>query len=323
MSAETILHRLQTNATNLSNAPAYYVKQGEAWVATSWKTYSQEVRQAARALITLGVEPGGIVTILGFNSAEWVITDLAAMLMGGAAAGIYATNSPAEVKYIVEHAESRVILVENEAQWEKIKAVREDIACLHHVVMMKKGPAIADDMVLSWEDFMAKGDETPDALIDERLAALQQDQLATLIYTSGTTGPPKAVMLSHRNLAWTAKQAVDLLKMNPADSLLSYLPLSHIAEQMFSIHSAVTSGYPIYFAESNGEVARQPEGGPADHLLCGPACLGTLPCWRCGATQRSHRYTSQVGGMGYGRQQAGLYAQKSGPGANRAVGLTI
>lgn len=83
MAADTILHRLHANADKIGNAPAYYEKQGSQWVATSWKEYCEQVRTAARALVALGAEPGGITTILGFNSPEWVITDVAAMLMGG------------------------------------------------------------------------------------------------------------------------------------------------------------------------------------------------------------------------------------------------
>jgi long-chain acyl-CoA synthetase len=252
---ETILHRLHKNARVRPNAPAYYEKIGDAWVPTSWQQYHTQVRQAAKALITLGVQPGQNVAILGFNRPEWVIFDLASMLVGGAPAGIYTTNSPQECKYIVEHAEAPVILVEHEDQWKKIAETRDDIDCLKHIVLMK-GTKIEDEMTLDWESFMAKGDETSDEAVDERLAGLKMDQLATLIYTSGTTGPPKGVMLSHENLAWTAESAIDMFDLNPSDRSLSYLPLSHIAEQMFSIHAPITVGYSIYFAQYS----------PADHL---------------------------------------------------------
>jgi long-chain acyl-CoA synthetase len=109
--------------------------------------------------------------------------------------------------------------------------------------------------VLSWETFLAKGDAIADARFDERIAALEPDGLASLIYTSGTTGPPKGVMLSHRNLAWTASVSRDLVNGGPSDRALSYLPLSHIAEQTFTIHAAVTQGSAVYFAESIEKVA--------------------------------------------------------------------
>lgn len=253
MTVDTVIHRLQRNGTQRPNDPAYYVKQNGTWQPTSWGTYLAEVRQAAKALIALGFEPGGAVTILGFNRPEWVILDLAAMMAGGVAAGIYTTNSPHEVKYIVEHCEASLILLEDESQLDKIRQVREDLDNLKHVVMMKGNPDFSD--AFSWEAFMAKGDGVKDEVIDECIGGLKEEQLATLIYTSGTTGPPKGVMLSHLNLAWTAKQAAGLLNLTPSDSTLSYLPLSHIAEQAFTIHTAITVGYQVYYAESGLKVA--------------------------------------------------------------------
>ncbi|MCB8942835.1 MAG: long-chain fatty acid--CoA ligase [Ardenticatenaceae bacterium] len=248
MTTDTVLHRLHANGRNRPNAPAYYTKIGAAWVPTPWHEFLNQVRQAARALITLGLEPGGAACILGFNRPEWVIFDLAAMLAGGVPAGIYTTNSPQECKYIIEHSQSSVVLVENEHQWQKIKAVRDDIATLKHIVLMQ-GTNIDDSMTLSWENFMAEGNKTSEEKVDARLNSLQLDQLATLIYTSGTTGPPKGVMLSHGNLAWTAQSAVPLFDLRPTDSVLSYLPLSHIAEQMFTIHASVTVGFQVYYAQ--------------------------------------------------------------------------
>lgn len=252
---DTILHRLHENGRKRPNAPAYYEKIGSAWVPTSWKEYTNQVRQAARALVALGVQSGQNVTILGFNRSEWVIFDLASMMIGGAPAGIYTTNSAAECKYIVENSESPVILVENQNQWDKINEVRADMPNLKHIVLMK-GTEIDDEMTLSWEAFMAKGNETDESVIDARMAALEDDQLATLIYTSGTTGPPKGVMLSHKNLSSTALNAQKLIDLQASDRTLSYLPLSHIAEQMFSIHAAITAAYQVYYAEYS----------PQDHL---------------------------------------------------------
>lgn len=255
MATDTILHRLENNAKKRPNAPAYYVRKDGAWVPTSWREYNDQVRQAAKSLIALGVEKGDIVTILGFNRPEWVIMDLAAMMIGGAAAGIYTTNSPEECKYIVEHSESPVLLVENQMQWDKIDKVREDIPSLKHIVLME-GTDSDDSQTLTWEKFMAHGKDVPDSQVDEALNSLEPDQLATLIYTSGTTGPPKGVMLSHENLSATSKNSGVVLDFSPDDRLLSYLPLSHIAEQMFSIHSAITFGYQLYYAQYH----------PQDHL---------------------------------------------------------
>jgi long-chain acyl-CoA synthetase len=250
VSADTIPQRLVGQSRLRGDEPAYFAKEGGRWRSTSWKTYFDEVKQAARALIALGVQPGQTVCILGFNRPEWVIMDLACMCVGGAPAGIYTTCSKQEVQYIIDHAEASVVLLENQEQWAKVLAEKERLPRLKHVVMMRGAPRIDDPLVLSWEEFLSRGGGSTDEAFFERIDALEPDGLATLIYTSGTTGPPKGVMLSHRNLAWTALVARDLVAARHTDRILSYLPLSHIAEQVFSVHGPVTAGYSVYYAES-------------------------------------------------------------------------
>src|SRR4029078_4329751 len=126
--------------------------------------------------------------------------------------------------------------------WEKVEKELANLPLLKHVVMMRGVPRPDHPIAMSWDDFMKKGAAVADAQLDERLAALEPGGLATLIYTSGTTGPPKGVMLSHENLARTAGLASDTKKIDAADSSLSYLPLSHIAEQIFTIHGPITEG---------------------------------------------------------------------------------
>ncbi len=254
MPIDSIPARLFATAARTPDAPAYHAKVGGSWVATSWKDYVGEVRQAARALIALELKPMDTVCILGFNRPEWVVFDLAALVAGGAPAGIYTTSSPAEVQYVIHHAEARIVLLENAAQWEKVRQERAQLPLLQHVVMMKGAPAIDDPIVMTWEAFLARGAGTPEAEVDARVEALRPGDMATLIYTSGTTGPPKAVMLSHENLAWTAKTAIEIIGLQASDFNLSYLPLSHIAEQMFSLHAPASAGSAIWFAESMEKV---------------------------------------------------------------------
>ncbi len=249
MNAPTIPARLLEQATLRPDTAAYYVSEGGGWVPTPWKDYVAQVRQAARALIALGVSPGDTVCILGFNRPEWVIFDVAAMAVGAVPAGIYTTCSAPEVQYIIDHAEAGVVLLEDQGQWEKVKEERHRLPSLKHVVMME-GTQVDDPVAMTWEAFLSRGEEVDDGLVDERVGALQPDQLATFIYTSGTTGPPKAVMLTHENLAWTANLGAQLVDLTSEDTGLSYLPLSHIAEQIFTIHSPISVGSTVYFAES-------------------------------------------------------------------------
>lgn len=250
MAYDSIPARFLAQGAQRPDAPAYFTKVDGAWRATRWRDHVSETRLVARALIAEGVGPGKTVGILGFNRPEWVAMATATLLTGGAPAGIYTTCSAEEVQYILAHAEALVVLVEDAAQWAKVERVRDRLPALRRVVLMKGAPAVDDPMVMSWEAFVASGEATDDAEVDRSVAAIEPAGLSTLIYTSGTTGPPKGVMLSHENIAWTARAAAVLVSGQPGEVMLSYLPLSHIAEQMFSIHGAITIGMTIYFAES-------------------------------------------------------------------------
>ncbi len=253
MERDTVIDRFLKHRGTRPGSPAYYEKIGVAWVPTTWEEYVGQVRRAARAMIALGVKPGDVVCMLGFNRPEWVIGQLAAMMAGSIGAGIYATNSPSEAGYILAHSEAPLIILENQAQWQKIEQVRGELPHLRRVITMR-GTKIDDPLAMTWEEFMACGEEVSEEELDARVAAIEMEGLASLIYTSGTTGPPKAVMLSHHNLASTALNGRDLFRLTPNDVLLSYLPLSHIAEQMFTIHTAITVGFVIYFAQSYEQV---------------------------------------------------------------------
>ncbi|MBX3156978.1 MAG: long-chain fatty acid--CoA ligase [Deltaproteobacteria bacterium] len=246
---DTIPHRLLRLAAERPSTVAYHHKVGGRWQPTTYRTFAEQVRTAARALIALGFPRGGKVALLGFNRPEWVILDHAAMMAGGAPAGIYTTCSPDEVQYIVHHSESHVVLVEDAAQLAKVQSRRDQLPRLHRIVMMRGASGTGSD-VLTWEDFLALAEGVPESALDERLDAIRLADVATLIYTSGTTGPPKGVMLSHDNLAWTARTLIDVGGARDGDVSLSYLPLSHIAEQMATIHMPATAGSTVYYAES-------------------------------------------------------------------------
>jgi len=248
--ADTIPARLFDQAELRPGTPAYYEKVAGEYAAVSWGEYADQVRRAGKSLVALGFAPGQHVAILGFNRPEWVILDVACMAVGGAPAGIYATNSAEEVQYIAHHAEAQIVLVEDKAQLEKVLSVRGELPHLEYVVTMRGAAEVEDPMVLTWDEFMSRGDALDDSVFVERLEALEPDGLATLIYTSGTTGPPKGVMLTHHNLTWTADGSQGVLPLHSEDRSVSYLPLSHIAEQLLTIHVPISIGSSVYFAES-------------------------------------------------------------------------
>ncbi|MDE2593364.1 MAG: long-chain fatty acid--CoA ligase [Burkholderiales bacterium] len=246
--------RFLRTAARHANKPAYFVRDDKGWQPASWDHYSEQVRTAARALIALGVQPGQVVCILGFNRPEWAIMDMAAMMVGAVPAGIYWTSSVSEVGYILNHSRSPVLLIESQDRYAKIASLRASLPHLQQVVRMKDGLP-SDDHTLSWTDFLGQGHVRLQAQVHDRLKAIQPEDPGTYIYTSGTTGPSKAVELTHANLAWSAQTLCKALGARNQERVISYLPLAHVAEQMISLHSPAVQGYPTYFARSLEELS--------------------------------------------------------------------
>jgi len=233
---------------------ALRTKRDGVWESVTWSEYGRDARRAARALVKLGVQPGQGVSLIGQNSVQWLVADIGAILAGAMPAGIYTTNSADQVRYITDHCEAKVSFADTPAQVAKFVAEQERLPKLEVVVQMTGKPASGAGgtrlRLLAWDEFLNLGDDISDADLDARLKAQKPDDVCTLIYTSGTTGEPKAVMITHTNLVWTAHSLVPTLNLGPEDVSISYLPLSHVAEQILTIHGPMAMGSTVYFAES-------------------------------------------------------------------------
>lgn len=254
MSIESIPHRLRMHARTRPDEPAYYVREETGWAPTSWHDYADRVERAARAMIHLGIEPEDAPAIIGFNAPSWSTALMAGVMLGGKPTGVYTTNSAPELAYIVGHAESTLMFVENKAQWEKLLQVRDQLPLLKHVVLFEGHPPIPNTDVMTWDEFMALGDTSYQDELLSRLKNIREEDAATLIYTSGTTGPPKAVILTHGNLMAAARVVEQIASLGFKDRVLSYLPLSHVAEQLVSIHGPAYIGNEVYYATSLEEL---------------------------------------------------------------------
>jgi len=246
---QTVPQALEQTARTHADRPALRTRRGGAWHATTWREYHDQVRLAARGLIALGLEPGQGVAIMGYNRPEWFVADMAAIAAGGLPAGIYVTNTAEQCRYIADHAEAAVAVVENRDYLARFQEIRGRLPRLKAIVVMEPGDAQGEGVV-AWPELMSRGAATPEAELERRIAAQKPDDVCTLIYTSGTTGEPKGVMLTHGNVTFVGAAARDLLGLGPGDRMLSYLPLSHIAEQVVSLYAAMASGACTWFAES-------------------------------------------------------------------------
>jgi long-subunit acyl-CoA synthetase (AMP-forming) len=249
---QTVMQLFDAAAREKPGEPALRHKIGGLWKDTSWADYHRDIRLAARGLIALGLEPKHGVSIIGFNCPQWLVANVAAIYAGGIPVGNYTTSTPPQVKYVTGHSDSNIGIVENQEQLAKFLAVRDELPLLKAIVMMRGEPTAEQTGVYTWKQLLAKAEEVSDAQLDERIAAQSPDDLCTLIYTSGTTGEPKGVMLSHDNLVWTSYVAafsIDFESSTETMFTLSYLPLSHIAEQILSIYVPVQRRGCTAFAE--------------------------------------------------------------------------
>ncbi|MGE6759917.1 AMP-dependent synthetase/ligase [Corallococcus interemptor] len=248
---KTMLHALHDQAARLEHRPALWSRHGGAYVPTSWFDYAQRVKRFALGLNALGFRDGDPLGILSFNREAWHVADLGAMALGGVPVGLYTTSSVDQLVYILGHCEARFLLVENAKHLATALAVQKRLPALQHLIVVD-APTPLPEGVLRYADVLASGAKQDEDPYWDSVHALHPDALATLIYTSGTTGQPKGVALSHRNLAWTSKQLGDTMGFRDMEDerLVSYLPLSHIAEQIVSLHSPLLLGTQVYFADS-------------------------------------------------------------------------
>jgi long-chain-fatty-acid--CoA ligase ACSBG len=232
-------------------------KVPDDWKFTTWAQYATDCQRFARALIKHDVALYRIVNVIGFNSPEWLMANMGAILAGCIAAGIYTTNTPPACEYISEHSQAEVVVCEGNVQLKKYKDISANLPHLKAIVVwgsepldpvIKSAIEAHGKKVYTWDGFLETADMLAD--LDARAANIKPGNCSTLIYTSGTTGNPKAVMISHDNVTWTTRVMCEkYMDLGPDDRIISYLPLSHIAAQIFDIHVPILVGACVYFAQ--------------------------------------------------------------------------
>ncbi len=255
LTGDTLPKLLQERARLHPRAVALREKEFGIWQRVSWEGYLGRVRRFCLGLVALGLRRGEKVAVLSENRREWLYAELAAMSASAVGVGVYPTSPAPEVKYVVQHSESVVVVAEDQEQVDKILEVGAELPLVRHVVVAETRGlrSYRDPRLLSFEEVEALGERHErdhPGLFDEMVSATDPDAVAFLIYTSGTTGFPKGAMISHRNVLAQARAAAEATGIEGRDTVVSYLPLCHVAEQIFSVFLPLQLGMTVSFAES-------------------------------------------------------------------------
>jgi len=230
-------------------------KEHGLWHDLTWNDYYRMAKWVGSGLLALGLEKGDTVSIIGDNCPEWVIADMAVQCAGGIVVGIYATNAWQQVEYVIQNSESKFFFVENEEQLDKWLNFRENAPLLKKVIVwdLEGLRHFSDPMVITFDELMETGKQASEKdpeLFEKRIDSVMPEDVAMLIYTSGTTGPPKGAMLTQRNLTWMGRAITKDNPMHDKDEVMSFLPLCHVFEQLFSVMGHITHGFVVNFIES-------------------------------------------------------------------------
>ncbi|MCX5874264.1 MAG: long-chain fatty acid--CoA ligase [Deltaproteobacteria bacterium] len=255
----TVPEMFVLRATKAPEKVALRYKYLGIWRDITWSDYLQNVRRICLGLVSLGLEKGDRVAVIGENRPEWLYSDIATMAARGVTVGVYTTSSTSQCEYVVEHSGAKFYIGEDEEQLDKALEFRKNTPELKKIIIMdSKGlTRFSDPMVMTFSDLLKLGESVEEKnpnLFDQLIGKATLDDLALVIYTSGTTGPPKGAMLSHRNVSWTTRSIGAAIPIFEYDELLSFLPLSHIAERMFSVFLPIRFGYTVNFVESTDTI---------------------------------------------------------------------
>jgi long-chain acyl-CoA synthetase len=251
-----LVQLLVQNARNASKVGATHKKDGR-WQDVTWGQVLEEVKVLSAGLVAQGVKPGDRVAIFANTSLQWILCDLAISAAQAITVPIYASNTPDECRYIINHSETSILFVDSDEkdakQAGRLTRIRQklaDMPTLRKIVVFDGPVSGGNEMTLS--DFVAQGRAEHQArpgAFDERVAAVKMDDINSLIYTSGTTGEPKGVILSHSNWYYEAKASQSVGMMEPGDSVMLFLPLAHVFAQVVKA-TWLSMSYRLIVAES-------------------------------------------------------------------------
>ena len=258
--------------TTMADAVAIREKDFGIWNEYTWQDYGEQARLIGLGLKALGLERGDVCSVASEVNKEWLFSDLGIICVGGVTNGVYPTDAPNQVEYLIADSGTRFYFAEDEEQLDKVLEVRESTPTLEKIIIfdMEGLRNFKDPQCMSIEELMNLGrpylEKHPDTW-DREIAAAKPADLMILTYTSGTTGRPKGAMISHSNMLFMTNCFQEVLGMGPGDEQLGFLPLAHIAGCVLYAFFPIESGATVNLVESlETTVQDQQEVSPTVHF---------------------------------------------------------
>ena len=251
---DTISKRFWARVKKDSEKLAFREKDFGIWNEYTWGDYGDRARLVGHGLKALGLERGDVCSIASEVNKEWLFADLGIIGMGGVTNGVYPTDAPNQVEYLVTDSGTKFYFAEDEEQLDKILEVRENTPTLRKIIIfdMEGLRNFSDTQCISFEELLEIGQkhyEVNDCVWEEEIQKATPDDLMILTYTSGTTGPPKGAMISQSNMLFMAENLTNIYGVHPEDEQLAFLPLAHIAGRMFYTFLPIQSGSIVNLVE--------------------------------------------------------------------------
>ena len=256
---DTFPKLVRANAQRFAHKVAIREKDYGIWQSTTWSDYLEQARLIALGLASLGFARGDKTAVIGDNRPQLYWAVMASQALGGVPVPIYQDSIEKETQYIVDHAEARFAIVEDQEQVDKLLNVKERCPRLEYVIYddPRGMRAYSEPFLLSLAELQERGKKFEigqPTYFDDEVAKGAADDVSIICYTSGTTGLPKGAMLSHRNLILTARNAAAFDGVGGDEEILSYLPMAWVGDHIFSYAQSILLGFAINCPESAATV---------------------------------------------------------------------
>jgi len=269
---DTVSQLFLKRIVECDNKVAMREKDFGVWNEYTWADWGNQAKWVGLGLKSLGFERGDVCSIASEINKEWMFADLGVITVGGVTNGVYPTDAPNQVEYLISDSGTRFYFAENEEQLDKVLEVRERTPTLQKIIIfdMEGLRNFEDAQCISFDELIALGktrESMEPELWEREINLAKPCDLMILTYTSGTTGPPKGAMISQKNMMYMMKTLQSVYGIYPEDEQLGFLPLAHIAGRMFYTFSIIESIATINLIEEPETAVRdQQEIAPTVHF---------------------------------------------------------